>query len=115
MTLEDVDVDDIMADEPRSRRVAGRQKGKAASALAQLAELRRTGAKHINVHEVKQEDQVYDVVEEDEYADLVAKRREAGKFCTEGYSVTAILQALQNLSRCRIWPSCYFVGSFPGS
>jgi hypothetical protein len=67
-----------MGDEPRSRRATGRQKGGAASALAQLAELRRTKAKHASVYEIKEEDKLYDVVDEDEYADMVARRVEEG-------------------------------------
>ena len=58
----------------RSRR-AVRPASKAAGALAQLAELRRTGVKHVNAYEYKEEDAVFDVVAEDDYADIVARRR----------------------------------------
>ena len=58
----------------RSRR-AVRPASKAAGALAQLAELRRTGVKHVNAYEFKEEDAVFDVVAEDDYADIVARRR----------------------------------------
>lgn len=62
-----------MEEEGRSRRVV--RPGKAAGALARLAELRRTGAKHVDAFEVKEEQAVFDTVAEDEYADIVAKRR----------------------------------------
>ena len=58
----------------RSRRAA-RPASKAAGALAQLAELRRTGIKHVNAYELKEEEAVFDVVAEDDYADIVAQRR----------------------------------------
>ena len=58
----------------RSRR-AVRPASKAAGALAQLAELRRTGVKHVNAYEFKEEEAVFDVVAEDEYAGIVARRR----------------------------------------
>lgn len=64
-----------MADEGRSRRNA-RPSNKAKNALDELRELRRTGAKRIDTYEVKEEAAVYDTVGEDEYADIVAKRRE---------------------------------------
>ena len=53
---------------------------KAQGALARLAAL-RNGSKGAGLMDLSDdEDAVYDVVEEDEYADLVAKRREtAGK------------------------------------
>ncbi len=51
---------------------------KAKSALAELAELRKSGAKRADRFEVKEEAAVYDVVDEDEYAKLVQKRREEG-------------------------------------
>lgn len=47
-------------------------------ALKQLQELRRTKAKHASVYEVKEEQPVYDVVDDDDYADIVAKRRREG-------------------------------------
>ncbi|KAK9841868.1 hypothetical protein WJX81_008187 [Elliptochloris bilobata] len=69
-----------MEDGGRSRRAA-RPPSKAAGALAQLAELRRTGVKRVSAYEFKEEEPVFDVVAEDEYADIVAKRRgDAGDF-----------------------------------
>ena len=71
----------------RSRR-AVRPASKAAGALAQLAELRRTGVKQVNAYEFKEEEAVFDVVAEDEYADIVARRRGDGgalkRLLTEG-------------------------------
>jgi DNA polymerase alpha subunit A len=68
-----------MADEGRSKRqVAPRGGVKAKSALAELAELRKSGAKRADRFEIKEEAAVYDVVDEDEYAKLVQKRREEG-------------------------------------
>jgi DNA polymerase alpha subunit A len=69
-----------MEEGPRSRRVA--RPGKAAGALAQLAELRRTGAKHVDAYEVREEEAVFDTVAEDEYADIVAKRRGDAGACS---------------------------------
>lgn len=51
---------------------------KVKSALEELAELRKSGAKRVDRFEVKEEDDVYDVVDEAEYAKLVQKRREEG-------------------------------------
>ena len=67
--------DASMAD-ARARRSAPARKG--AEAVARLAELRSKGAKRSRLQELEDEEDepLYDVVEEDEYADLVAKRRE---------------------------------------
>ena len=55
---------------------------KAANALAQLKELRATGKKHADVYQLKEEEAVYDEVEEEEFAKMVSKRREeGGKTC----------------------------------
>lgn len=56
---------------------AARPASKAATALAKLAELRR-GGKNATLYECKEEEAVYDIVEEDEYAQIVAKRRDEG-------------------------------------
>lgn len=66
--------------EPRSRRTGPARKG--ADAIARLAELRGGNGKRSRLEELEDEEEeaLYDVVEEDEYTDLVAKRREtAGK------------------------------------
>lgn len=70
-----------MADEGRSRRAA-RPASKAAGALAHLKEIRSSGAKHGTIYTLKEEGKVYDVVEEDEYAGIVARRRGEGGTCT---------------------------------
>jgi DNA polymerase alpha subunit A len=50
-----------------------------AGALAELAAA-RSGQRRALTYEVKQEDAVYDVVDEDQYAQIVAKRRmDAGR------------------------------------
>ena len=68
-----------MADEGRGRRQVGRKGGaQAKSALAELAELRKSGAKRADRFEIKEEAAVYDVVDEEQYAQLVQKRREEG-------------------------------------
>lgn len=54
------------AAEPRGNKVAG--------ALAELAAA-RSGQRRALTYEVKQEEAVYDVVDEDQYAQIVAKRR----------------------------------------
>ena len=64
------------------REVKKHGQSKAANALAQLKELRATGKKHADVYELKEEDAVYDEVEEEEFARMVSKRREeGGKTC----------------------------------
>ena len=70
-----------MEDGARTRRQPKQPGGsKAKSALAQLAELRRTGAKRAETYECPSEDAVYDEMEEDDYARLVVERqREAGR------------------------------------
>ena len=70
-----------MEGEGRARRAtAGTTRGRAGakSALQELAELRKSGAKQVDRYELKEEEAVYDVVGEDEYAKLVQKRREEG-------------------------------------
>lgn len=63
------------------RQVVPRGGHKAKNALAELAELRKSGAKRADRFEVKEEQAVYDVVDEAEYAKLVQKRREEGGRC----------------------------------
>ena len=74
-------------DPGRGRRERAPKKG--AAALAQLAALRRGGGgdagdaaaappKRLDTFELKDEGDVYDVVTEEEYADLVSKRRREG-------------------------------------
>lgn len=66
-------------DECRSKRqVAPRGGLKARSALAELAELRKSGARRADAYEIKEEEAVYDVVDEAQYSKLVQKRREEG-------------------------------------
>lgn len=68
-------------DGERSRRqtvVDGRGGKKFKNALAELAELRKTGGKRADKYELKEEEAVYDEVDEDEYARIVQKRREEG-------------------------------------
>jgi hypothetical protein len=73
-------------DAGRGRRERAPKRG--AAALAELAALRRGGGggdgesgapkKRLDAFELKDEGAVYDVVDEDEYAELVAKRRREG-------------------------------------
>ena len=56
----------------------GRGGLKVRSAIQELAELRKTGGKRVNNYELKEEEAVYDEVDDAEYAKLVAKRREEG-------------------------------------
>lgn len=70
-----------MDEKGRARRqasVVGRGGQKAKNALAELAELRRNGGKRSHTYEFKEEEAVYDEVNEEEYARIVAKRREEG-------------------------------------
>ena len=68
-----------MADSGRSRRIGADRATKARGALHQLEEQRRSGTKHATAYEVKDEGAIYDVIDDDEYDKLVAKRRdEAG-------------------------------------
>ncbi|KAL3140238.1 hypothetical protein ABBQ38_004512 [Trebouxia sp. C0009 RCD-2024] len=67
----------------RGRRAA-KPASKAKSSLAQLAELRRTGAKRVHDFELTEEEAVYDEVQEQDYAQLVQDRREqAGDFIVD--------------------------------
>jgi DNA polymerase alpha subunit A len=61
----------------RSRRAAPAP-SRASNALEQLRDLKRTGKKQAIAYELKEEEAVYDVVDEDDYADIVAKRRREG-------------------------------------
>ncbi len=68
----------------RARRAVvqnGRGGVKVKSALQELAELRKSGAKRVDRFELKEEEAVYDVVDDAEYAKLVQKRREEGGGC----------------------------------
>lgn len=52
------------------------------NALDELRELKKSGKKRVDEYEVQEEDNVYDEVNEDEYARIVQKRREeGGAFC----------------------------------
>ena len=66
-----------MADRGR-REVKKPGQNRTANALAQLAELRRTGAKRADAEVFKEEESLYDEMDEDDYAQLVSKRREEG-------------------------------------
>lgn len=56
----------------------GRVGSKAKQALAELAALRRSGTKRVDTFEVEEETPVYDVVDEEQYAKIVKKRRDEG-------------------------------------
>ena len=72
-----------MTDTSRARR-APKGASKAQGALAKLAALRNGGKRGSRLDSSdEEEDAIYDVVEEDEYADLVAKRRDTAGMCLE--------------------------------
>eukprot|EP00967_Tisochrysis_lutea_P003854 scaffold4607_cov16-Tisochrysis_lutea.AAC.1 len=66
--------------EGRSRRVATQSKGRlnAKDALSKLKAAREGGDKRALTYEAKKEEGLYDVLEDEEYAKLVAKRRDEG-------------------------------------
>jgi hypothetical protein len=64
--------------EKRQVQVVGKGGKKVKNALAELAELRRTGGRRADTYEVEEEADVYDEVDEVEYARIVQKRREEG-------------------------------------
>ena len=75
-----------MSENERSRRqsvVHGRGGSKFKNALQELAELRKTGGRRADSFDVKEEDAVYDEVDEDQYAKIVQKRREEGGTITK--------------------------------
>ena len=59
----------------------GKQGSKAASALAELRALKASGKKRIDTYEVKEEESVYDVLDDEEYGKLVTKRRQEAGAC----------------------------------
>ena len=65
-----------MADAGRSRRTNASRAGNAKAALEALRAQRESGTKHAIAFEVREEAAIFDAVQEDEYAGLVAKRRE---------------------------------------
>ncbi|KAL6785075.1 POLA1 [Auxenochlorella protothecoides x Auxenochlorella symbiontica] len=69
-----------MESEPtkRQRPVQGRVGAKSKQALAEIIALRKSGARRVDTFEVKEEEPVYDVVDEDQYAQIVKKRRDEG-------------------------------------
>lgn len=80
----------------------GRGGKKFKNALAELAELRKTGGKRADQFEVAEEDDVYDLVDEDEYARIVQKRREdGGKLCfSDQVCVPSTMCRAQTLNIC---------------
>ena len=62
------------------RRKATTERGgkKFRDALSSLRELKATGRRRVDAYEVVEEEDVYDEVNEDDYARLVQKRREEG-------------------------------------
>lgn len=66
-----------MADNSRSRR-AGNDGKNNTQAYAELVKQRRAGGRVGPMEEWKDEEAVYDVLEESQYAEVVAKRREEG-------------------------------------
>jgi hypothetical protein len=64
--------------EKRQVQVVGKGGRRVKNALAELAELRRTGGKRADTYEVEEEADVYDEVDEAEYARIVQRRREEG-------------------------------------
>ncbi|KAK2077328.1 hypothetical protein QBZ16_004962 [Prototheca wickerhamii] len=67
------------SDSSRGKRPAqGRVGSRAKQALAELAALRKSGAKRVDTFEVEEEKPVYDLVDEDQYAKIVKKRRDEG-------------------------------------
>lgn len=78
----------------KSRRqvvVEGRGGKKVKNALAELAELRKSGGKRANTFELKEEEAVYDEVDDEEYARIVQKRREEGGALTNFPTCVPIL------------------------
>ncbi|KAG2444014.1 hypothetical protein HYH02_009213 [Chlamydomonas schloesseri] len=69
----------------RSRRqpVQNSAAAKAKGALEQLRAAREGGLKRALAYEVKAEEAVYDVVDEQQYAEIVKKRRDAGDFVVD--------------------------------
>lgn len=70
----------------RSRRVPVQSKGRlgAQDALSKLKAARGVGEKRALVYEAKKEAELYDVLEDEEYAALVSKRREEGGAWCDG-------------------------------
>ena len=76
----------------------GRGGKKFKNALAELNDLRRNGKKRADTFEVREEEKVYDEVNEDEYARIVQKRRsEGGGFVVghEGLGYTDIGEEIE--------------------
>lgn len=87
--------------------VDGRGGKKFKNALQELAELRKSGGKGASRFEIKEEEKVYDEVDEDEYARIVQKRREEGGahfttiFLQQNYHSFPIRHALARKYICR--------------
>ena len=67
----------VSMSERLARREASRP-NRARANLAKLAELKRSGRKQVDAYEIKEEQAVYDLLADDEYAELVQDRREKG-------------------------------------
>ena len=72
-----------MQGEGRSRRRAVTERGgkKFRNALDELRELKKSVKRRVDEFECHEEENVYDEVNEDEYARIVQKRREEGGTC----------------------------------
>jgi hypothetical protein len=83
----------------RSRRNVQSRTSKLAGVLADLTAAREgTGSKRASTFEVKQEDAVFDVVDEEQYEQLVAKRRlETGRRCGAALRVGVLGDAFKNI------------------
>eukprot|EP00959_Pyramimonas_sp_CCMP1952_P465681 9488745-Pyramimonas_sp.AAC.2 len=84
--------------ERSTRRNANRSE-QAKSSLAGLLALRESGKKRVEQFECAEEEDIYDMVEEKDYADLVAKRRkETGGFVVDddglGYALFTSMGSL---------------------
>lgn len=73
-------------------------------ALSKLKAAREGGDKRALTFEAKKEEELYDVLEDEEYAKLVAKRREEGGRCTERIKIRCGLA----LSFLRAWTCAVF-------
>ena len=65
------------------RRRRAQPESKAKTALAKLAALKQSGGRRIDSYETEEEQALYDVVDQDEYAELVQKRRETAGWCDQ--------------------------------
>jgi hypothetical protein len=80
-----------------------------AAALRALKEARNRGISRTEEYEVKDEGDIYDVVEEDDYRELVEKRRQREDFIVDDGMLVVYLFIFHGTVRIKLTPYHYLI------